>query len=208
MSTSQESTKNFGTSPRLDAKLREYGIIKKLEAGDIILNDNAYIRSIPIVMSGSIRVMRTDDEGREILLYYIQPGESCIMSFLGGMHQETSKVKAVAEEDTEILFIGIEKVHTLIQEYPEWLEYIFKLYHKRFEELLEVVNAIAFKKLDERLLDFIRRKAELSKNKTLHTTHEQLAMDLGTARVVVSRLLKQMEEQGFVKLGRNKITLL
>jgi CRP/FNR family transcriptional regulator len=151
--------------------------------------------------------MRTDDDGREILLYYIQSGESCIMSFLGGLHQDTSKVKAMAEEDTEILFIPIDKVRLLIREYPEWLDYIFRLYHKRFEELLDVVNAVAFKKMDERLLNFIRKKCELTHSHTLYVTHEQLANELGTARVVVSRLLKQMEDEGLVSLGRNKITL-
>lgn len=197
----------FKSSPEIREKLAGIGIAKVFNEGDVILQENAYIKSIPIVTSGSIRVMRTDEEGREILLYYINAGESCIMSFLGGMHHDTSKVKAVAEERTEILFIPIDKVSELIREYPEWLDYIFRLYHKRFEELLEVVNAVAFKKMDERLLDFIRKKCEMSKSQTLYVTHEQLANELGTARVVVSRLLKQMEEQGLVKLGRNKITL-
>ncbi len=152
--------------------------------------------------------MRTDDEGREILLYYIKAGESCIMSFLGGMHHDTSKIKAIAEEDTQILFIPIDKVSDLIKEFPEWLDYIFKLYHKRFEELLEVVNAVAFKKLDDRLLDFIKRKAALNNANTITITHEQLATEMGTARVVVSRLLKQMEDNSLVKLGRNKITIM
>lgn len=193
--------------PKLKAKLEDFGITKSFHEGDVIVNENAYIKSIPIVTKGSIRVMRTDEDGREILLYYIKAGESCIMSFLGGIHQDTSKVKAVAEEETEILFIPIDKVSLLIKEYPEWLDYIFRLYHKRFEELLDVVNAIAFKKLDERLLDFIRKKVELAKTKTLNITHEQLANELGTARVVVSRLLKKMEEEGLVTLGRNKITV-
>ena len=152
--------------------------------------------------------MRMDEDGREILLYYIKAGESCIMSFLGGMHEDTSKVKAVAEEETEILFIPIDKVNLLIKEFPEWLDYIFRLYHKRFEELLEVVNAIAFKKLDERLLDFIKKKCENNHTPTILITHEQIANELGTARVVVSRLLKQMEDEGLIKLGRNKITLM
>ena len=95
-----------------------------------------------------------------------------------------------------------------MQEYPEWLDYIFKLYHKRFEELLEVINAVAFKKVDERLLLLLNKKAELLGNKTIVVTHEQLANELGTARVVVSRLLKQLETTGAVKLGRNRITLL
>jgi CRP/FNR family transcriptional regulator, anaerobic regulatory protein len=197
----------FQSSPELREKLYENSIPKNFVAGDIILNENSNIRAIPIVTKGSIRVMRTDEEGKEILLYYIKAGESCIMSFLGGMHHETSKVKAVAEEDTEVLFLPMDKVTLFIKEYPEWLDYIFRLYHKRFEELLEVVNAVAFKKMDQRLLNFIQKKREHTKSKTLNVTHEQLANDLGTARVVVSRLLKQMEDKGLVRLGRNKITL-
>lgn len=198
----------FQSSPELKEKLYTNSIQKKFSAGDIILNDNAYIRAIPIVTKGSIRVMRSDKEDKEIFLYYIKAGESCIMSFLGGMHHEKSKVKAIAEENTEILFLPMEKVTLFIKEYPQWLEYIFRLYHKRFEELLEVVNAVAFKKMDERLLNFLKRKCEHTKSKTLNITHEQLANELGTARVVVSRLLKQMEVEHLVKLGRNKITLM
>jgi CRP/FNR family transcriptional regulator len=202
-----DSLAEFKTSPGIKEKLSAYGIAKTFSEGDVILNENAYIKAIPIVISGSIRVMRTDDDGREILLYYIKSGESCIMSFLGGIHHDTSKVKAIAEEETEILFIPVDKVSLLIKEYPEWLDYIFRLYHKRFEELLEVVNAVAFKKMDERLLNFIKKKCELTQSHTLYVTHEQLANELGTARVVVSRLLKQMEDEGLVKLGRNKISL-
>lgn len=189
------------------AKLFSFGVSKTFSEGETILGENAYIKAIPIVTRGSIRVMRSDEDGRELLLYYIKAGESCIMSFLGGMHQDTSKVKAVAEEETDVLFIPIDKVSALIKEYPEWLDYIFRLYHKRFEELLEVVNAVAFKKMDERLLAFLKKKSELAKSPTISITHETLSSELGTARVVVSRLLKQMEEAGLVQLGRNKITL-
>lgn len=202
-----DSLTEFKSSPEIKEKLFAYGIAKTFSEGEVILNENAYIKAIPIVTSGSIRVMRTDDDGREILLYYIKSGESCIMSFLGGMHHDTSKVKAIAEEETEILFIPVDKVSLLIKEYPEWLDYIFRLYHKRFEELLEVVNAVAFKKMDERLLNLIKKKCELTQSNTLNVTHEQLANELGTARVVVSRLLKQMEDEGLVTLGRNKIFL-
>ncbi len=198
----------FKSSPEIRAKLTSYGSSKTFNEGDVILNEDSYIKAIPIVIKGSIRVMRMDEEGGEILLYYIKAGESCIMSFLGGMHHETSKVKAIAEEETRILFIPIDKVSSLIKEYPEWLDYIFRLYHKRFEELLEVVNAIAFKKMDERLLNSLKKKSEINKTNTLQVTHEQLANELGTARVVVSRLLKQMEDEGLVKLGRNRIILM
>lgn len=198
----------FKSSPRVREKLADFGFSKTFAEGETILNENAYIKAIPIVTTGSIRVMRTDEDGREILLYYIKTGESCIMSFLGGMHHDTSKVKAIAEEETEILFIPIDKVSLLIKEFPEWLDYIFRLYHKRFEELLEVVNAISFKKVDERLLNLIHKKVELTQSNTLQVTHEQLANELGTARVVVSRLLKQLEADGKVNLGRNKIILM
>lgn len=197
----------FKTSPELVEKLQEYSVRKEYEVGSIVLNENAHIRSIPIVTKGTLKVIRTKEDGREILLYYIKAGESCIMSFLGGLHNETSKVKAEVEEDAEILFLPIEKVSLFIKEYPQWLDYIFRLYHKRFEELLEIVNAIAFKKVDERLLNLLHKKVELTGNKTLNITHEQLANELGTARVVVSRLLKQLEENKEVLLGRNKIIL-
>ncbi len=201
------SITEFKSSPLIREKLANIGFSKTFEEGAIILNEHAYIKAIPIVTTGSIKVMRTDEDGREILLYYIKVGESCIMSFLGGLHQDTSKVKAVAEEETEILFIPIGKVSLLIKEFPEWLDYIFRLYHQRFEELLEVVNAIAFKKLDERLLSYLQKKEELTNNPTINVTHEQLANELGTARVVVSRLLKQMEMEGLIQMGRNKIKL-
>jgi len=204
---SLNTVSDFKLSPQIREKLAEYSIAKSFKEGDIILNENAHIKSIPIVVKGSIKVMRAEEDGKEILLYYIKAGESCIMSFLGGMHHETSKVRAVVEEDVEVLFLPIDKVSLLIKEYPEWLDYIFRLYHKRFEELLEVVNEVAFKKVDERLLNLIHKKAELSHNKTIFVTHEQLANELGTARVVVSRLLKQLEVNGQVTLGRNKIIL-
>lgn len=198
----------FNEAPSVKNALLKYGTLKTFDEGAIIVNEDAYIRSIPIVLSGSIKVMQTDPNGHELLLYFIEPGESCIMSFLGGIHQEKSKVKAISEEKTEILLIPIEKVYQFIKDYPQWLDYIFKLYHKRFEELLQVVNAVAFTKIDERLLLLLKKKAELTQNNTIQITHEQLANELGSARAVVSRLLKQLEQAKKVKLGRNKIIVL
>lgn len=202
-----EDIAEFRSSPELVAKLYEHSILKTYEAGSVILNEHAHIRSIPIVIRGVMKVIRTEDDGREILLYYIKAGESCIMSFLGGLHNEPSKVKVEIEDDAEILFLPVDKVSLFIKEHPEWLDYIFRSYHKRFEELLETINAIAFKKVDERLLTLLRKKADLTASSTIAITHEQLASELGTARAVVSRLLKQLEEAGQVQLGRNKITL-
>jgi len=197
-----------GNTMALKEKLKELGTVKSFEEGDVIVPEHSHIRSIPIVLSGTIKVFRTDEDGREILLYYIESGESCIMSFLGGLHHETSKIKAIANEPSQILFIPVDKITLLIKEFPEWLDYIFRLYHKRFEELLEVINAIAFTRIDERVLQLLQKKTMVTNSKTISTTHEQLATELGTAREVVSRLLKQMEEKGMVKLSRNKIVLL
>ncbi len=207
MSTLTTTLPNFQFSSAFKENLEKFGTLKTFNEGDVILEANANIRAIPFVKTGSMRVMRTDEDGREILLYYIKAGESCIMSFLGGMHHETSKVRAVADEDVEVILLPIEKLNTLLSESSEMLDYIFRLYHKRFEELLEVVNAIAFKKMDERILNFLQEKKKLGGSNEINITHQQLSEELGTARVVVSRLLKQMELNGAVKLFRNKILL-
>lgn len=192
----------------LKEEVSQFGQLKRFPIGSVILQEDSYIKAIPLVLKGSLKVMRTDPQGHEILLYYITPGESCIMSFLGGIHNETSKLKAVAEEDCEILFIPVEKASEWIKKFPEWSDFIFKLYHKRFEELLTAVNAIAFQKLDSRLLQLLKQKAELHKSKEISITHQQLADELGTAREAVSRVIKQMENEGLVKLARNKISLM
>ncbi len=185
-----------------------YSELKKFAAGTIILQEESYIKAIPLVLSGSLKVVRSDANGHEILLYYITAGESCIMSFLGGIHAETSKIKAIVEEDAEIILIPVEKATEWVKKFPEWSDFIFKLYHKRFEELLLVVNAIAFQKLDQRLHHLLRQKSEMTKSKEIIITHQQLAEELGTAREVVSRIAKQMENEGIIQLSRNKITLL
>ena len=184
------------------------GQIKVFPAETILLNLQSYIKSIPIVLSGSIKVIKTDEEGQEILLYYIKPGESCIMSFLAGLHNDTSKIKAIVEEDAEVLMIPIEKAGQWIREFPEWTDFIFNLYQKRFEELLDVVNAVAFQKMDVRLMNLLQQKAMLFHTKEISVTHQQLADELGTTREAVSRVLKQLEKSQALVLSRNKISLL
>ena len=198
----------LSVSPQLLEQLYEFSTVKNYSSGELILEENASIRSIPIVTKGSIKVMRTEEDGREILLYYIKAGESCVMSFLGGLHGETSKVKAEVEEDAEILFLPMDKVTSLIKSNPEWLDYIFKMYHKRFEELLDMLNELTFRKVDDRLINLLQKKSELTGSKIITATHEQLANELGTGRVVVSRILKTFEEDHKLKLGRNRIELL
>ncbi|MFD2286797.1 helix-turn-helix domain-containing protein [Pedobacter petrophilus] len=180
---------------------------KSLPAGTVMMQPNSYVRSIPIVLSGSMRVMREDEDGREVLLYYIKPGESCIMSFLAGIHEDTSKVKLMVEEDAQILLIPVTKASEWVKTYPEWADFIFKLYHKRFEELLDVINAVAFQKLDDRIVKLLKTKAGVYQSNEIQVTHQQLAEELGTTREVISRLLKQMERQKMITLSRNKITI-
>ncbi len=197
--------------PELSDKLRkeftDKGILKQVEAGDIILKENALIKHLPIVISGSLKVMREDNSGREILLYFIKPGESCIMSLFGGLYHEKSKIKAMAEEASELLLLPTDSIQEWIKIYPEWIEFMLLLYHKRFEEILETVNEIAFQKMDERILKLLIKKADINHVKELNTTHQQLADELGTSREVVSRLLKQLEKENKITLSRNKIIL-
>lgn len=198
----------FSINPDLLEKLKKEGTIKTLPQDTVMLDESEYIKYIPIVLQGSIKVFRQDEDGREILLYYIKPGESCVASFLGALSNSTSKIKAVVEDQAEVLILPIHKAVDLIRENPRWLEFIFQLYNKRFEELLSVINAIAFQKVDSRLWDFLLKKVEITKTKELNITHQQIADDLGTAREVVSRLLKQLEREKKIALSRNKVKML
>lgn len=202
----QEAPKIFHSL--LSKEVYNTGKIKQFPAGSIILNMHAYIKSIPIVLKGSIKVLQIDDEGREILLYYITAGESCIMSILAGINENTSKIKAVVEDDAEVLILPVKEAIAWIKEFPEWTEFIFNLYQKRFEELLNVVNAVAFQKLDARLLHLLHQKSSLHNNKEISITHQQLADEIGAAREAVSRVLKQMEKSKLITLSRNKILLM
>lgn len=196
------------TNPEFRKEIEDGGDLKTFPAGTVILDMNAYVNYIPVVMSGSVKVIRTEEDGREILLYYITPGESCIVSILSGMKQDTSKVKAVVEEDAEILMVSLQKAKEWIKKYPEWTDFIFGLYQKRFEELLSVVNSVAFQKADVRILHLLNQKAQLYKSNEISVTHQQLADELGITREAASRVLKQMEKDGEIRLSRNKITIL
>jgi CRP/FNR family transcriptional regulator, anaerobic regulatory protein len=192
----------------LKQEFADIGTLKTFKKGDTIVQDGTYIKSIPIILRGSLKVVQEDDEGREFLLYYLSEGESCIMSILGGLNNEPSKVSVIAEKDTDILLIPIQNAAIWVKKYPAWSEYIFKLYQKRFEEMLSIVKRVSTKSLTERLTELLLVKSKLAQSKTLSITHQQLADELGSARVVVSRLLKQMEHAGKIALSRNAITIL
>ncbi len=193
--------------PALQLELEANSQRKQLPAGTVLMSSNSYVRSLPVLLSGSMRVMRQDEDGREILLYYIKSGESCIMSFLAGIHEDTSKVHLEVEEDADVLMLPITKASEWIKSYPEWADFIFKLYHQRFEELLTVINEVAFQKLDDRIVELLKKKAAVFNSHEFQLTHQQLAEELGTTREVISRLLKQMEKKEMIILSRNKITL-
>ncbi|MPS75201.1 Crp/Fnr family transcriptional regulator [Epilithonimonas hungarica] len=194
--------------PEFKKEITESRDLKLFPAGTVILDIDSYVNYIPLVMSGSVKVVRTEEDGREILLYYLTPGESCISSILSGLTQDTSKVKAVVEEDAEILMLSLVKAKEWLTKYPEWSTFVFELYHKRFEDLVTMVNSIAFQKVDARILYLLDQKSQLYKSKELNVTHQQLADELGITREAVSRVLKQIETDGKIKLSRNKITLL
>lgn len=198
----------FSINATLLEKLKQEGTVKTFPPDTVIIDENDYIKSVPIVLNGSIKVFKLDEDGREILLYYIKPGESCVMSFLGATCNGTSKIKAVVEEEAEVLILPVHKATELIRENPQWMQFIFELYNRRFEELLSVVNAIAFQKVDVRLWDLLKTKVKMLKSEELNMTHQQIADELGTAREVVSRLLKQLERDKKISLGRNKIKIL
>ncbi len=195
------------TDPTLLRKLADENDVRILPAGEVVLNFQAYIKSIPVVLRGHIKVVGEDDQGNEILLYYIKPGESCVMAILGAMTGTASKIKAVTIEETEIIFIRPEKAAKLIKEYPAWAEYIFLLYQSRFEELLQVVTNVSFKKTDDRIVDLLREKAKIFGSKVIDITHQQIAEEIGSTREVVTRILKKLEQEDVLRTGRGKIRM-
>lgn len=206
--TTDIKTAEFAISNTLLEKLKKEGTIKTFAPDTVLIDENDHIKFVPIVLNGSIKVFKLDEDGREMLLYYIKPGESCVMSFLGATCNGTSKIKAVVEEEAEVLLLPVHKATHLIRENPQWIQFIFELYNRRFEDLLSVVNAIAFQKVDVRLWELLKTKVKMLKTEELNMTHQQIADELGTAREVVSRLLKQLERDKRISLGRNKIRIL
>lgn len=188
--------------------LKKEGTIRTFEAGATIIEEHDYIKYVPIVISGSIKVFKLDDDGRELLLYYIKPGESCVMSFLGAACHGPSRIRAIVEEKADVLMLPIHKAISLIKDNPAWLEFIFQLYNQRFDELLNVINAVVFQNMDDRLWEYLKTKVKMLRTKELNITHQQMADELGTAREVVSRLLKKLEKDNKISLGRNKVKVI
>jgi len=179
-----------------------------IAADTTILDIGQTVRTMPIVLSGSVKVSRLDEEGKEILLYYINPGETCAMTFTCCMQQYPSEVKAVAETDTDLLIIPIAVMDEWIVKYPSWKSYVMKTIRARFQELLRMIDQIAFQNLDERLVHYLKERSKISGSTLINLSHEQIANDLATSRVVISRLLKKLENDKKLLLYRHQIKLL
>lgn len=193
---------------KLKDLLLQTGIVQPFEAGVELLRTGQYIKLVPIVLSGSLRVLREDESGREILLYFIRPGESCIMTLFAVRQNKPSMVRAVADEPVELLLLPVDAVNRDFGNHRDWVDFTFSLFQQRYEELINTINDIAFSRVDERLLELLRTRSRLSPGQEVQTTHQQLAEELGTAREVVTRLLKKLETEGIVEMGRGRIRLL
>ena len=176
-----------------------------VETDEMLISEGKYIRTFPIVLEGTVRVCRRDDEGREVLLYYLTPGQVCAMALTCCMGRMQSHVSAFAEEDTEVLRISVEHLEKWMVEYPTWKEFVMYSYRNRFDELLATIDNIAFKKMDERLISFFAERFKTKGETVFSGTHQDIANSLTTSREVVSRLLKQLEKNGLIKIFRNKI---
>lgn len=180
---------------------------RQFPGGQIIIDYGAYLQSVPLVLTGSIKVVRQDDEGNELLLYYLKGGETCSMSFSCCMSERQSIIRATTEEATDLVMIPVKYVDLWMRQYQTWKNFIMSSYDARIYELVLAIDGIAFKKMDERLLDYLRKKAALHDSTIIQSTHQDIAYDLNASREGISRLLKQLEKTGKVKLSRNQIEL-
>ena len=184
------------------------GTCKKVKQGKLLMDIGQSITAMPLLFSGAIKIMREDERGDELILYFIEKGDTCAMTFSCCMGTGKSEIRAVAEVDTELLMIPIDKMEEWLTRYSSWRQFILDSYHSRLSELLETVDTLAFMKMDERLLKYLRDKAMVTHNDEINATHQQVAHDLHTSRVVVSRLLKSLENEGKIKLFRNQIKVI
>lgn len=182
-------------SNALKEEIEAHSLFKELPKDIEILRQGQYIKAIPIVLSGLIKVF-TRHKDKELLLYYIKPNESCIMSFTASLKNEPSSVFAITEEETTALLLPIEKTGTWIKEYPDMNMLFFQQYNLRYSELLNTIHHVLFNKMDKRLFDYLQEKSELTQKKIIKMSHRQIANELGTAREVVSRVMKKLESEG------------
>lgn len=181
--------------------------ILELKANSVVLMENAYVKNIPILIEGSVKVRKTDESGKEIILYQIYPGESCILSIISCLNDKQCNAEAFVEKTSKLIMIPSDKVKLWMEKYSSWRQYVFNHYYDKFDELITLIDAIAFKQVDLRLLNKLK-EYQLKQGDEIEITHQILAKEIGTAREVISRLLKQLEKENFVKLERGIIKII
>ena len=180
--------------------------VTELDVNSVVLLENAFIKKIPILIEGSIKVRKKDESGKELILYKIEPGESCILSLTSLLNNKQCSAEAFVEEPSKIIYIPSETVKMWVDKYKSWRQYIFSLYYDRFDELLFLIDSIAFKQVDIRLINKLK-EYQLKQGNEIKITHQNLAKEIGTAREVISRLLKQLEHKNIIELDRGIIKI-
>lgn len=195
------------TDTKLLQEIEHFVTIKHLQKENVLIDVGDTIVFIPIVLKGSVRIIRENEDGSEVFLYHLYPGQTCAMSVTCCQVFQKSMIKAIAEDDLTLAMIPVEQTADW-QKYPEWKAFVNKNYQERFAELLHVIDLIAFNNMDKQLLHYLRERCKALHVSSLEITHQEIANELHTQREAISRLLRNMEQKGLVKLGRNYITLL
>ncbi len=205
-----EIKKNYGFlfEDALLQEINNVGVFKEVPEGFKLIEIGEYVKSMPLLVSGVVKILREDNDGDELLLYFLERGDTCAMTLSCCIGQTKSEIRAIAEVDTKLIMIPIQKMEEWTRKYKTWRNFVFESYHNRLMELLETIDNIAFLKMDERLLKYLKDKVKVTKDDTIHNTHQEIAYDLHTSRVVISRLLKTLENKNIIELHRNKIKLL
>lgn len=196
---------HFIFEKELIEEISEFGSLKAVRAGDKIIEIGEYVKSMPLLLEGAIKIMREDKDGDELLLYFLERGDTCAMTLSCCLGQTRSEIRAVAEKDTRFIMIPIEKMEEWTSNYKSWRNFVFSSYHSRLSEMLDTIDTIAFLNLDQRLMKYLQDKAKVNSDSLLQVTHQEIAYDLHTSRVVISRLLKKLELDGRIRLQRNSI---
>ncbi|MFI5185647.1 MAG: Crp/Fnr family transcriptional regulator [Chitinophagales bacterium] len=194
--------------PELLAELGANHIVMQPRAGEIMMNPGQTIRAIPLVVSGTFKVSRVNDEGQELLLYYVREGESCAMTFTCCMMAHFSVIKGSCEDDSVLLCVPVQVMDTWMTKYSSWKRFVMTTILSRFTEIIKSIDEVAFKKLDDRLVNYLKEKSGITGSSLINLSHQQIADELGTNRVVISRLLKKLEIDKKLLLYRNQIKLL
>lgn len=203
----QESFGNLFEVPLLK-EITEAGTLVEVSEGEKIIEIGEYIKGMPLLLSGAIKILREDDDGDELLLYYLERGDTCSMTMTCCLGNTKSEIRAIAETDVSFVMVPIRKMEEWTAKYKSWRNFVFDSYHNRLNELLITVDSIAFKNMDERLVAYLKEKSRIANSKTIMNTHQEIAYDLHSSRVVISRLLKKLEHLGKIKLHRNQIELI